>query len=142
MAQAPGAKMLKIVGIIMVIFGGIGVITGLMAIFGAAAVAATWAAMGISIGVGGLVISGIVAFIASVFLLFAGIMGIKKGGDVEQAQTLKLYGIVLIALAVISTVVEIIVMPLFGPMSIVGLILSLVLPVLYIVGANKNIAAK
>ena len=125
--------MLKVVSIIMVIFGGIGIITSLLAIVGASAAAAL-----LGIGAGGMMVSIIISLIASAFLLFAGVMGIKGSGDSSKVQTLKLYGIILIALAVISTVVEIIIMPVFGGMAIVGLLLSLVLPVLYILGATKN----
>jgi len=144
MTEAPGAKMLKVVGVLMAIFGAIGVITGLIAVFGASVSQVLYYEMfRVEIGVATLVVDALVGLIVAIVVLIAGIMGIKNAADVSKAGMLKSLGIVCAILAVIRAVVGFILLSALGigAMAIVTLIFGLVLPILYILGASKNAAA-
>ncbi len=123
-----GKMMLKVVGILYIIFAAISIITGLIAILGGG-IAATASA-----GVGGLVIlGGIVIIVGSILGLVAGILGVKNCDKPEKAQTCFVLGIVLIVFAALDLIGAI-----SGNSSIWSALVGLVLPILYTVGAYQN----
>ncbi|MCL2838437.1 MAG: hypothetical protein FWE04_05135 [Oscillospiraceae bacterium] len=144
MTEAPGAKMLKIVSILFVIFGGWGVIAGLMACGGASLITASLSILGVGTGV--LWVTIIVAIVLAVLGLIMGIVGLLWSNKTEKAGLLTTLGIAYIALLVVRTVFDFIFASSLnvglGAFAWVGLIVGLVLPVLYILGAKKNMAVK
>jgi len=141
MAEAPGAKMLKVVGIIMVVFGGLGAVfipaTTMILPF----IAAIYAQMGIPFSIDAFRVGLIVGFVASLYNVFAGIMAILYNASLYKARILRLIGIIAIAIVVIGVVIDYILlnsMQLGGMSAVSGLPINLVLPVLYVVGAVKN----
>jgi len=146
MVQAPGAKMLKVVGIIMVVFGGMGVIfipiIFLMFYF----MAPIFSEVGVDFYSDAFMASLIVGVAGPLFNVFAGIMAIKYNARLDKAQLLRLLGIIGIVVVVISTVFAYILMSSMMPFdtgisAAVEPPISLVLPILYLVGAIQNIKA-
>lgn len=142
------SKMLFVVGIIMIGFGAIGLIGGLIVLAGVSAASSYLSYTGISAGV----YIGMVTFsvVGSALQLTAGIFGIIYSKKPAKAQFCIICGIVVIAVQVISLILTIyIYMSLSnGPMSayspnivsgstIAGSVLGFVLPVLYLIGALK-----
>ena len=128
-SATPGKGLIKVTGILLIIFGAIALIFGIIAI---AAVAY----------VGGLFdedvsalysLSVIYAFIPTILSFIAGIVGVKNCGNPTKAGTCFAWGIVLIILFVISTILDI-VNSAFSVISIIGV----VLPILFLIGAIQN----
>ena len=142
MTEAPGAKMLKVVGVLMVIFGALGIIGGIMTLPAISLTVATLALLGISLSAGAYTVSVLIGIVSAIVLLIAGILGIKNATDVGKAGTLKSLGILCVILTIVNSVVGFIVLSALGvgAMAIVSLIFGLVLPILYVVGASKNAA--
>ena len=113
--RLPGKIMLLVVGILCIVFAGI----GLIALLSVGQVAQV-------VGAGGEVIISIVFVL---YQLFAGIMALVNGNKKEKASLLLIIGAVLILIPVIS-----IIRSGFDPLSI----LSFALPTLYLIGAVQN----
>ena len=80
----------------------------------------------------------IIASVGFVLELVAGIIGVKNNNRPEKANTCLVWGIIVAALTVLSSILSI-----FGGSSdagsvVLGLITGLVIPVLYIIGAAFN----
>jgi len=122
--NAPGKGLLKVSGILMIVFAGLGLI-GAMIIGGIAAGA----------GAGALGFVLVVAVLLGIALnLIAGILGIKYCDKPEKAQVCFIMGVVLVALEVISAVST-----LFGGTFVwYNVVIGLVLPIIYLLGALKN----
>ena len=132
--KAPGSGILKVVGILYVIFAGIGIIGGLIAIAGTSVLART---LGINIPI--LTLIYIIALVSAAYRLFVGIIGIKESNNLEKAgflRTLGIIDVVLAGAAVISSGI------LLGFGSAVLELIGLVLPILFLIGASKNVAAR
>ena len=131
--KAPGSGLLKVVGILYVIFAGLGIIFGLIGLAGIAAVAAL---LGISSGL--LTFSALVGLASAAFRLFLGIIGIKHNNNLEKAGFLRTMGIVDVVIAGCSIILGAALMGLSGlALELIGL----VLPILFLVGASQNVAA-
>jgi hypothetical protein len=121
-----GSKFLKITSIILIVGGAFGIVWGIIALLGVAALAAlganttflTWA--------------GVFVIVAAVIELIAGISGLI--GSQEPAKGAKCYvwGIVIIVVSVIS---QILTVAGGGDFNFLSLVLGLVLPILYICGS-------
>ena len=126
-------KNFKTVSILMIVFGILGALGGVSMLSGT-----SWA-----------LASAIISLVNSLLLLVAGVIGTQavKTGDDAKAALCKKLGYALIAIAVISIVVG-----LFGNaqtavpgvsnslvvgMTVVGGVISLILPILYFFGAKK-----
>ena len=126
-------KYFRTVSIIMIIFGIFGVASGVSMLSGA-----SWT-----------LASAIISLVNSILLLVAGVIGTKavKTGDDEKVALCKKLGYALIAIAVVAIAVSLIgsaqtVIPgvnsgMVMGMTIVGGIVSLILPILYFFGAKK-----
>lgn len=123
-----GKMMLKVVGILYIIFAAISIITGLVAIFGGGIAATASAGLGALIILGGLVM-----IIGSILGLVAGILGVKYCDKPEKAQTCFVLGIILIVFAALDLISAV-----SGSSSIWSAFIGLVLPILYTVGAYEN----
>ena len=122
--ELKGRLMLKVVGILYIIFAALSILTGLLAVVGGAA-----------LGVVAMVF-GLMMILSSVFSLVAGILGVKWCNRPDKAGALFVLGVVLTALAVLNLLSS------FGgdngSAAVVGALIGLVLPVLYTLGAWQN----
>ena len=137
MTNAPGRMFLLVVGILYIVFAGIGLIGAIPMLLSAsywdAILPATlpWA-----------VWYGFAALVG-LYELFMGIMGVKNRNDLSKASFLRTLGFVSIALVVLSAIIG---FTMFsgvfgGGVAIFTLIFGLILPVLYVIGAMKNMQA-
>ncbi len=138
-----GRKYLKVVGILLIVFGGISTVVTLISVpvlLGAIALFSIYYG-------GGVVILTYVVVIFSVaaaaFMLVTGILGVKNSRVKEKAGTCAKFAILLMALAVASEILTIVYsLSTDQEISIVGsvfsLALGLVLPILFYIGAKKN----
>ena len=125
-----GKTMLKVVSILYIIFSGISILLGLLALVGGGMIAAGGDMMGAGVGV--------VLIASSVFSLIVGIIGVKNCAKPEKAQVCFVLGIILIVLAAFSLISSF-----GGDGNVFSALVGLVLPVLYTLGAywNKQSAA-
>ena len=125
-----GSKFLKVTGILMIIFGARALILSIVAAIGLATLAAldlnTWQYTA----------AVILMLVGSIFELIAGIVGVKNCNKPEKAGTCMVWGIIVIALSVLSNVLTLVGNP--DNFSIVNLLTGLVIPVLYLIGAVMN----
>ena len=115
-----GQKFLKVTSILMIIGGVLAAITGLLALLGISALAAM---AGSAEGTGLLYASSALAIVSSIIELIAGIKGV--GACVK-------WGIIIVALSIVSMVIGLIA---GGSFSFTSLVLNLIVPGLYIYGA-------
>lgn len=125
-----GAGFLKVTGILMIIGGALSLILALVAVAGIAALA--YLADG---NVGILYAAGALTLVGAVAELVAGIVGVKNCKKPEKAGTCMVWGIIVAALSVLGNLLNVAGGQGF---SVSSLLLGLVLPVLFIVGAVKN----
>ena len=128
--QAKGAQFLKVTGIIMIVGGALGIILGIVALI--AAIAANALVDG---ALGLLIVAALLALVGSVIQLIAGIIGVKNCNKPEKAQTCIVWGAIVVAFSVISTILTV---AAGGEFSLVSFLVGLVLPGLFIFGAIKN----
>ena len=125
-----GSKFLKVTGILMIIFGALALILSIVAAIGLAALVAldlnTWEYTA----------AVILMLVGSIFEMIAGIVGVKNCNKPEKAGTCMVWGIIVIALSVLSNVLTLVGNP--DNFSIVNLLTGLVIPVLYLIGAVMN----
>lgn len=122
--------LLKVASILMIIFGGLGIILGIIAVVGASALSL------LSEGETALLIWGSVAYLlSSIVSLIAGIIGVKNAAKPEKAQTCIIFGIITALFAVLGSIMTVVG---GGKFNVLGLSTGLVLPVLYLVGAFQN----
>ena len=124
-----GSKFLKVTGILMIIFGAIALV---FAIIGIASIGVL-AALGASSGL--LTISCILALVGAVVELVAGIIGVMNWNKTEKANVCITWGIIVIALCIISNILTVVA---GGTFNIVSLLTGLVIPVLYLIGGIQN----
>ena len=89
--------------------------------------------MGIGIGVA--VFGLIISLISAAIELITGILGVKYCDDASKAKTCMIWGIVVAVLCVIGHIITAVG---GGDFGVFGLLCGLVIPVLYIIGAKKN----
>jgi hypothetical protein len=126
MKDAPGKGFLFVSGILLIIFGAIGVLIGFF-----------WQTLIGSLG-GNMSLGALISLADNAFMLVAGILGIKFANDLEKAPTVFIIGCVLIGLKALNIIVGL--GDRLGFMSIMSIVF-IVLPILYFLGAMKNKAA-
>ena len=126
-----GTGFLKVTGILMIIGGGISIIMGIIAALSVAALA--YIAGGDSSAL--LYASVVLMLISAVAELVAGIIGVVNCRKPEKAGACIAWGIIVAVLSVAGTILNSVG---GGSFSAFSLILGLVLPVLYIIGAVFN----
>lgn len=129
-----GSRMLQVVGILMIIGGGLVILMCILAIAGSAALGSIAGAAGAAALGGAVLVGTIGTLLAGVIELVAGIMGVKNWRTPSKAQSCLIMGIVIIALQVLSLILNLVG---GGSVDWFNLLLGLVLPVLYIVGAMQ-----
>lgn len=129
---AKGATFLKVTGILMIIGGAIALILGFVAV---AAVAALAYISDGAISSGLLYAASILTLISAVAELVAGIVGVVNSKKPEKAGACIVWGVIVAVLSVAGCILTAV-----GGSSfpVVNLILGLVLPALYVIGALKN----
>ena len=127
-----GTGFLKVTGILMIIGGGISIIMGIIAALGVAALA--YISDG-TVSSALLYASVVLMLISAVAELVAGIIGVVNCRKPEKAGVCIAWGIIVAVLRVAGTILNSVG---GGSFSAFSLILGLVLPVLYIIGAVFN----
>ena len=125
-----GSKFLKVTGILMIIFGALALILSIVAAIGLAALVA------LEVNTWQYTAAVILMLVGSIFEMLAGIVGVKNCNKPEKAGTCMVWGIIVIALSVLSNVLTLVGNP--DNFSIVNLLTGLVIPVLYLIGAVMN----
>ena len=132
------SKLLKVTGILMIIFGSLAIIFGIIGVFSMAVIAEGAALLGIdpaTLNTGLLMLSSIIALVAAVVQLIAGIIGVKSFNKPEKATVCIVFGVLISALTILGFLLEMGGGLNFGGMNLVGLFIGLVIPVLYLIGA-------
>ena len=124
-----GASFLKVTGILMIIGGGIALIVAIVALLGIAALAT----LGVSSAM--LYAAGALTLLSAVAELVTGIIGVVNAKRADKAGLCMAWGIVVAVLCVAGCILTVAAGDAFPVFS---LILGLVLPVLFIIGAAKN----
>ena len=127
-----GHKFLKVTGILMIIGGALSAILGIVAVLGVAALAYIASAQ---TEAGMLYASTILLLISGVVELIAGIIGVINAEKPQKAKACIVWGALVAILSVAGTILGVVGASDF---SVSGLVLGLVLPVIYIIGAVKN----
>lgn len=130
--KTKGAGFLKVTGILMIIGGAISIIMGIVAALGVAAL--VYISSG-TVSSALLYASVTLMIVSAVAELVAGIIGITNCKKPEKAGACIVWGIIVAVLSVAGTILNSVG---GGTFSAFSLILGLVLPVLYIVGAVFN----
>ena len=131
-AKTKGSGFLKVTGILMIIGGGISIILGIIAALGVAALA--YISDG-EISSAMLYASVALMIVSAVAQLIAGIIGVVNCKKPEKAGVCIAWGIIVAVLCVAGTIMNV---AGGGALSVLSLMLGLVLPVLYIIGAVFN----
>lgn len=137
--QNQGSKMLEVTGILMIIGGALALVIAIIAVIRIAA-AASLAAGVLGGGIIALaVIASILALLGGGIELAAGILGVKNWNQPAKAQSCIVFGAIIIALSVLSNILN---LTSGSEFNLFTLLLGLVLPVLYLIGAVqlKNMA--
>ncbi len=124
-----GANFLKVCGILMIIGGAVSIVVSIIG-FGAIALLA---AAGASSAL--LTVATILALVSGVIELIAGIIGVKNCKKPEAAGKCMGWGIVCVVVAILGIVLNLVAGGKFSPVSLVT---SLIVPVLFIIGAVLN----
>ena len=127
-----GHKFLKVTGILMIIGGALSAILGIVAVLGVAALAYIASAQ---TEAGMLYASTILLLISGVVELIAGIIGIINAEKPQKAKVCIVWGALVAILSVAGTILGVVG---GSDFSVSGLVLGLLLPVIYILGAVKN----
>lgn len=129
---AKGAGMLKVVGILMIVFGGIALVLGIIAAVAVAAVAF----LSEGLLTTNLLYASTALMVASaVAELVAGIVGVVNCKKPEKAGVCIVWGAIVAVLCVVGTVLNLVAN---GEFNIFTLAVGLVLPVLFIIGGVNN----
>ncbi len=124
-----GSSMLKVSSILMIIGAGLGMIMYIITLIGTAALQTLF---GSEINLGILYLAGGIGLVSGIIQLVAGIVGVKNCKNPAKAGGLLVWGIIIVVLAIVSSILTTVGgndFPFFS------FILGLVIPILYIVGA-------
>ena len=130
--KTKGAGFLKVTGILMIIGGAISIIMGIIAALGVAAL--VYISSG-TVSSALLYASVTLMIVSAVAELVAGIIGVANCKKPEKAGVCIVCGIIVAVLSIAGTILNSVG---GGSFSAFSLILGLVLPVLYIIGAVFN----
>ena len=129
--MAKGQTFLKVTSILMVIGGALGALSSLLGIAGVALLAAAADSHAAALL---LYVALALAIFACVVEFIAGLKGLRTCKTGENADKCVVWGIIVAAIIVVSTVINLLN---GGEFSITNILLNLVVPVLYIYGAAQ-----
>ena len=130
--KTKGTDFLKVTGILMIIGGAISIILGIIAALGVAAL--VYISDG-TVSSALLYTSVILMIVSAIAELVAGIIGVANCKKPDKAGSCIVWGIIVAVLSVAGTILNSVG---GGSFSAFSLILGLVLPVIYIIGAVFN----
>jgi len=144
-----GMKMIKVSGILMVIFGGLGALFGIGAFLASLTGSMLYDP-----------VQQIFAIISTAASIYIGVYGIQNADKTEMAQNIVIMGVILLALRIVGVVTSIFQIMSLDPFAsldpeiaefaypifivslvigtVIGAAFACVLPILYIVGGNMN----
>ena len=131
---APGKGMLTVCGILYIVFGGMSLLVGMLALFGAAVMAelGEFAAMDmVGATAGFLAIISILVLIQSGFSIFVGIVAIKNAAVLAKATFVRTVVIIHLVMLILTVALD------FSLWALAGL----VVPIIALIGAQKNVQA-
>jgi len=123
---------LKVTGILMIIGGGLGIILYIVAILGLSLLIAI---IGDDANAGLLMFSTVLLLVSAVIQLVAGIIGVANAAKPEKAMTCIVFGVLVALIAVLASVLRVVA---GADFNVMNLIIGLVLPALYLIGALQN----
>lgn len=123
------SKLLQVVSIIMVIGGALAILTSLMGILGGSLMATQYAVLG-----GIFILTAILGIVSGIIELVAGIIGAKNWQNPDKAKSCIIMGVIIIVIALVNIIISTVSAG-FTTNTLFSILLSLVLPVLYLVGA-------
>jgi hypothetical protein len=141
--MAPGKGLLKVCGILLIIFAGIGAVIGLLSILGMSAIESNPEALELLEQAGEpynaqqILINGIMSVVIGVIEVVVGIMCVINCNRTDKAQVCLLAGIVALVCELGSSVYAAVTTR-FTVSSVLTMVVALVLPILIIWGALKN----
>ncbi|MDR1620503.1 MAG: hypothetical protein LBS18_07575 [Clostridiales bacterium] len=127
--------LLKVTGILMIIGGGLGIILNLISVFGMGIVVESLNLAGGNAILWLLTLAAILSGIGSAISLIAGIMGVKNAAKPEKATVCIVFGFLTALLSILGNILTAVGGGSFG---VIYVIIGLVLPVLYLIGAFQN----
>ncbi|MGI6497376.1 MAG: hypothetical protein ACOX0U_00790 [Oscillospiraceae bacterium] len=127
--------LLKVTGILMIIGGGLGIIFGIIAVLGVSVAVEFINGLGGDANLGLLMFAAILTLISAIVSLAAGIVGVVNAAKPEKAIVCIVFGILTAALSVLGNILT---TAGGGSFSVLNLMIGLVLPVLYLIGAFQN----
>lgn len=133
--KSSGSGFLKVCGILMIIGGALALIISLIGIAGLAALQSLAEA---ELDIGTAKTALILAVVSGAIELIAGIVGVANSKKPEKAKTCIVWGALVAAVSVASAILTV---ASGQDFPIVSLLIGLVLPVLFIIGAVKNMKA-
>ncbi|MDR3135982.1 MAG: hypothetical protein LBU07_00880 [Coriobacteriales bacterium] len=155
MQVAPGKTMIRVAGIFYIVFGALGILAGIFFfLFGnalaqlianASVNTSAEAVLSSDLAKIGMVILGLCGVILGTLEVVLGIVGIRASDDPYRGRTVIRIGYVLAALQILSFILNVAVT--FGEggraenllSAVIGLIIGLILPALFIIGGRKNL---
>jgi len=139
MTKAPGRPYLLGAGIVFIVNGGVSILTSLIGVI----TSGFWdRTLPMANGMSWSIFYS-VSLLGALLYLYAGIRGVKGNSQLEQAEALRGIGIICMCYVVVSVILNFFAYAsLFhGFTNIISLMLGAALPILYIVGAGKNLEA-
>jgi hypothetical protein len=134
--SGPGRMFLRGTGIFFIISASLGIIS----LFSLPKTVELSASLGVKVNVPLALITG---GIGAILYLVIGISGIKFSQNIQKAKLLKHFALILIVFQLVSSIISFIVnKPPLTISFILGLALGLICPILYWIGANKNLQSK
>lgn len=131
------SKLLKVVSILMIIFGSIALLLGIFALIGAMAL------MGGALGLGTefaeavaelILVAAVLTLVGAVIQFVAGIVGVKNHNKPDKAKVCIIFGILVALVQLISIVLDVAGGG-FTATTGISIVIGLVIPVLYLLGA-------
>jgi len=119
-------KLLKVTGIIMIIGGAIAILISLIGLLGLGLLAA------LEVDLGLYTVALLISIAGAVVQLIAGIMGTKNAANPEKAQACIIACVLVVVLSLVGNILTVVS---GNDFPFVGMILGLVLPALYLIGA-------
>lgn len=116
----------------MIIGGVLGIILGIIAVIGAGIIVA---ASGDTSSLGLLLSASLLVLVSMVASLVAGILGVVNAAKPEKANVCIVFGFIIVAFTILGNILNVIGGKGF---SFMGLLIGLILPALYILGAFQN----
>lgn len=130
--KLPGCGFLKVTGILMIVFGSILVVMNGLAWLGVSALAAIG---GAEIDLGMMYIGVVLSFLGSIAELATGIIGVVNCNKADKAKLCLVWGVIVVVMTLLGNII----VPFAGgQFSIVNLIIGMIVPALFVLGAVKN----